>query len=215
MQIVKFLLTVLVQLVLSGLCEAHAQHQAPRTLSAPAGLMIGVHTTAALGTTIRPSGEVTPFETAPGVGGGMRVGYAFTPRLMAWAGADIVKQGEQTFGTTGSFALTHVEAGARYSFPIPRQRVRPYLTASIAHRALSTTAIDQVSGEELDLGFSGTSFGAGAGVEYFLSPSMAIDGGVALSTGRLGTFKLEGHGADVPVEGSTSTRLMAGLNWYP
>lgn len=215
MQIVKFLLTVLVQLVLSGLCEAHAQHQAPRTPSAPAGLMIGAHTTAALGTTIRPSGEVTPFETAPGVGGGMRVGYAFTPRLMAWAGADIVKQGEETFGTTGSFALTHVEAGARYSFPILRQRVRPYLTASIAHRALSTTAVDQVSGEKLDLGFSGTSFGAGAGVEYFLSPSMAIDGGVALSTGRLGTFKLEGHSADVPVEGSTSARLMAGLNWYP
>lgn len=215
MQIVKFLLTVLVQLVLSGLCEAHAQHQAPRTLSAPAGLMIGAHTTAALGTTIRPSGEVTPFETAPGVGGGVRVGYAFTPRLMAWAGADVVKQGEESFGTTGSFALTHVEAGARYSFPIPRQRFRPYVTASIAHRALGTTAVDEVSGEQADLAFTGTSFGAGAGVEYFLSPTMAIDGGVALSTGQLGTFKLDGQRLDLPVEGSTSARLMAGLNWYP
>ena len=215
MQIVKFLLTVLVQLAFSGLCEAHAQRQAPQVLSAPAGLMIGAHTTAALGTTIRPSGEVTPFETAPGVGGGVRVGYAFTSRLMAWAGADIVKQGERTFGTDGSFALTHVEAGARYSFPIPRQRFRPYLTASIAHRALGTTAVDQVSGEKLDLGFSGTSFGAGAGVEYFLSPAMAIDGGVALTTGRLGTFKVDSQSLDVPVEGSTSARLMAGLNWYP
>jgi hypothetical protein len=215
MQIVKFLLTVLVQLVLSGLCEAHAQRPSPQAVSAPAGLMIGAHTTAALGTTIRPSGQVTPFETAPGVGGGVRVGYAFTSRLMAWAGADIVKQGEESFGTSGSFALTHLEAGARYSFPVPRQRLRPYLTASIAHRALGTTAVDQVSGEKLDLGFSGTSLGAGVGIEYFLSPGVAIDGGVALSTGSLGTFKVDGRSVDLPVEGSTSARLMAGLNWYP
>jgi len=141
------------------------------TAQAQTGLMLNAHSVAALGTTLRPSaGPGEPFVTGFGAGGGVQVGYGFTPRLMAYVGVDVAKQGNRTFGLSGHFGLAHLEAGARLSFPVRGQRFQPYVTASVARRGLATTAVDPETGESVRIRFSGTSLGAGGGIQYFMSP---------------------------------------------
>ena len=54
---------------------------------------------------------------------GFEVGYRITPRLLAYAGLDINKQAVAIEDLDGDFGLTHLEAGARLSFPIAAQQV--------------------------------------------------------------------------------------------
>jgi hypothetical protein len=102
---------------------AHAQR--PHPVHPPSRWLISGHSTAALGTSVGDAGG--SINTSTGLGAGVEVGYLITPRLVAYAGLDIAKQPVDEVGLEGDFGLTHLEAGARLSFPIPRSKVMPYL----------------------------------------------------------------------------------------
>lgn len=183
---------------------------------APTGLMVNAHSVAAFGTTVRPSSGVgEPFVTGLGGGGGVQVGYGLTPRLMAYVGLDVAKQGSRMIGLDGHIGLSHLEIGARLSFPIRDPRIRPYAMASVARRGLGTTIVEQLTGESVTLRFSGTSVGAGGGVQYFVSPGLALDGAVSVHVGKFGNLRIDGDRLAVEPASTTTTRLMAGMSWYP
>jgi hypothetical protein len=191
----------------------HAQRQRP-VQPHPARLVINGHSTAALGTSV--GDEFGSISTSAGVGGGVEVGYLVTPRLLAYAGADLVKQAVDVVGLDGNFGLTHLEAGARLSFPIRHSKVLPYVGAWVGRRALSTTVRNLVTGEQADLSFSGMSFGASGGMQVFVSPKLALDGGLSLGIGKLGNIKADGVRQDWGTpNNTTTTRLRFGANWYP
>lgn len=119
-----------------------------------------------------------------------------TPRLMAYAGADIAKQPIDVPGLEGDFGLTHLEAGARLSFPIARSKPMPYIRAWMGRRSLSTTVDDFDTGASSDLSPSGFAAGAGGGVQIFLSPKVALDGGLSLGVGKMGSVKVDGQHQD-------------------
>ena len=96
------------------------------------------HSTAALGTSVGDAGG--SINTSSGLGGGVEVGYRVTPRLLAYAGFDVAKQAIDVTGLEGDFGLTHLEAGARLSFPIARSKAVPTLALWAGRRSLSTTA---------------------------------------------------------------------------
>lgn len=211
----RMILAVLLVAAVAAPGTAVAQHR-QSVAEAPAGVMLNAHSVAALGTTVRPAtGFGEPFSTGLGAGGGIQVGYGFTPRIMAYLGVEIAKQGSRTFGLDGNMGLTHLEAGARLSFPIRNSRIQPYVTASVARRTLGTTVVDVLEGESTKLRFSGMSVGAGGGIQYFLSPALAIDGGVTVGLGKFGTLKRDQDRLKVDTANSTTARLMAGLSWYP
>jgi hypothetical protein len=191
----------------------HAQR--PQAVRPPsARFVINGHSTAALGTSV--GDEFGSLNTSAGLGAGVEVGYLVTPRLMAYAGFDIAKQAIDVTGLDGDFGLTHLEAGARLSFPIPRSKVLPYLGAWVGRRALSTTVDNVVTGERADLSFSGMSVGASGGVQVFMSPKLALDGGVSLGIGKLGNIKANGVRQDWGTpDNTTTTRIRFGANWYP
>jgi hypothetical protein len=194
---------------------APASAQRPRAIRPPSSRwVINGHSTAALGTSVGDAGG--SITTATGLGGGVEVGYRVTPRLLAYAGFDLAKQAISVDGLDGDFGLTHLEAGARLSFPIARSKAMPYLGAWVGRRSLSTTVDNFVTGASSDLAMSGLAVGASGGVQVFMSPKLALDGGVSLGIGRMGNVKVDGQRQDWGTpDRTTTTRIRFGANWYP
>ena len=192
---------------------ARAQQRHPATLSSSRFVLNG-HSTAALGTSVDDA--FGSLNTSTGLGAGVEVGYLITPRLLAYAGLDIAKQPVDEFGLEGDFGLTHFEAGARLSFPIPRSKVMPYLGGWVGRRRLSTTVDNFDTGESSDLSMSGLALGATGGVQVFVSPKLALDGGVSVGFGKMGDVKVDGQREDWGTpDNTTTTRIRLGANWYP
>lgn len=172
------------------------------------------HSTAALGTSVGDAfGSI---DTRGGLGAGLEVGYRITPRLLAYAGLDIAKQAIDEVGLAGDFGLTHLEAGARLTFPVARSRMLPYVGAWVGRRSLSTTVDDFENGTRSDLSLSGLAAGASAGLQVFVSSALALDGGISLGFGKMGHVKVDGQRQDWGTpDNTTTTRIRLGANWYP
>jgi hypothetical protein len=191
-----------------------AQAQRPRPIHPPARWMIGGHSVAAFGTSVG-TGEFDDIKTSTGLGGGVQLGYVITPRLTAYAGFELVKQPIAVDGLDGDFGLTHLEAGARLSFPVRQSKLMPYVGAWVGRRSLSTT-LDFDDGTEASLSASGLAVGATGGMQYFVSPTLALDGGLSVGVGKMGNVKVAGQRQVVPnLNNTTTTRLQFGANWYP
>lgn len=193
--------------------SAAAQHSQQPVMPASRWVLNG-HSTAALGTSV--GDDFGSIDTHSGLGAGVEVGYRVTPRLLAYAGVDIAKQGINEVGLDGDFGLTHIEAGARLSFPITGSKLMPYVGGWVGRRSLTTTVDDFETGTSEDLSLSGLGAGASGGVQFFLSPSLALDGGVSLGVGKMGNVKVDGHKEDWGTPNNTTTaRIRFGANWYP
>jgi outer membrane protein with beta-barrel domain len=173
------------------------------------------HSTAALGTGV--GDDFGSINTSSGLGAGVEVGYRVTPRLVAYAGVDVAKQAIDVLGLDGDFGLTHIEAGARLSFPIPHSKsLLPYVGAWVGRRSLSTTVDNLDTGTSSDLSLSGLAVGASAGMQVFVSPKLALDGGLSLGVGKMGNVKVDGQKEDWGTpNNTTTTRIRFGANWYP
>jgi hypothetical protein len=193
--------------------SAQAQHSQKPVMPSSRFVLNG-HSTAALGTSV--GDDFGSIDTHSGLGAGVEVGYRITPRLLAYAGLDIAKQGINEVGLDGDFGLTHIEAGARLSFPITGSKLMPYVGGWVGRRSLTTTVDDFETETSSDLSLSGLGAGASGGVQFFVSPSLALDGGVSLGFGKMGNVKVDGHKEDWGTpNNTTTTRIRFGANWYP
>lgn len=193
--------------------SAHAQRPRP-ALSPSSRWVVNGHSTAALGTSVGDAGG--HINTSSGLGGGLEVGYLVTPRLLAYAGFDLAKQAIDVTGLDGNFGLTHLEAGARLSFPVRHSKALPYLGLWAGRRSLSTTVDNIDTGASSHLSMSGMAVGASGGVQVFVSPKLALDGGLSVGVGKLGNVKVDGQHQDWGTpDNSTTTRIRFGANWYP
>jgi hypothetical protein len=92
----------------------------------------------------------------------------------------------------------------------------PYLGAWVGRRSLSTTVDDFDTETSTDLSMSGLAVGASGGVQVFVSPKLALDGGVSVGIGKMGNVKVDGRREDWGTpDNTTTTRLRFGANWYP
>jgi outer membrane protein with beta-barrel domain len=207
----RFTLSVLVILGFA----ASAQAQRPHAVRSPSSRwVINGHSTMALGTSVTDA--FNEVKTSSGLGAGVELGYRVTPRLLAYAGLEIAKQPVDAADLDGDFGLTHLEAGARLSFPIARSKMVPYVGAWIGRRSLSTTMDDLDTGTSSDLSLSGMAAGASGGVQVFVSPKLALDGGLSIGVGKMGNIKFDGQKQITQsLERTTTTRLRFGANWYP
>ncbi len=194
--------------------SAQAQRHQPVVHHPSSRWVINGHSSMALGATVTDA--FNEVKTSSGLGAGFEVGYRITPRLLAYAGLDINKQAVAIEDLDGDFGLTHLEAGARYSFPIERSKFMPYVGAWVGRRSLSTTLDDFVTGASSDLSLSGMAAGASGGVQMFVSPKLALDGGLSVGMGKMGNIKLDGQSQPTQnLENTTTTRIRFGANWYP
>lgn len=141
-----------------------------------------------------------------GGGVGLRIGYGIS-RLVIFAGLDA---GTMTGGMQDAeYGLGLGEAGARYSLGRNSRPLRPYVQAT----ALALVAIEGEGVNEVTTGGSG--FSVGAGIEYFVRRSLAVDFGLSRSRGSFSTVESRGMletGHDIDYQ---TTRVTLGLNWRP
>jgi len=202
--------------LVASLGAGTVQPQRPHPVRQPSRWVINGHSVAGLGTSVGPAnGGGFPLKTSSGLGGGVEVGYLITPRLTAYAGYDIIKQGIDVPGLAGNFGLKHLEAGARLSFPSRNTRMMPYLGGWLGRRSLTSTLEDFDTGQQADYSLSGLAAGVSGGIQYFVSPKLSLDGGLSLGLGKFGTEKIDGHRTDAPpVKSTMTTRVQFGASWH-
>lgn len=186
-----------------------------RTLDRTTGLMIGVHTLVAPGVGISGEDVRSDFHTNLGGGVGAMIGYGFSPIFSAFGALDLAKQGSGMDDLQGSFGLVHFELGARANLPMGSAKTLPYVSASVGRRALGARITDYGYDEEYEASFSGGFFALGAGIQRFISPATALEGGVSVGFGSFDRLAIDGDEDDVDVGGSTSVRFRFGVVWRP
>jgi hypothetical protein len=141
-----------------------------------------------------------------GGGGGLVLGYGMSKRWsMYMDGSDAVMNG--TGGTT--YNLAHADLGLRMHFRGGAHRLVPFLQFGATERRFSTTS----SGTTLTgLGVGGF---AGAGLNLFLKPSVAMSSAVNWSMGNFDNFQVDNLVVgNVSVQAMTA-RVHLGLVWFP
>ena len=153
-------------------------------------------------------------------GGGsldLAVGYGVSPAVTLFARV----QGAAFDGRDdlGDYGVAFVDLGARLHFGAGQRRLVPYAEAALTGHSLS---FDNYFGLAEDLTASGGAFTLGGGVQYFLSPSVALDAGIGLSLGRLDQYEAgRTITGDVDVESDlddvslNSFRIGLGVALYP
>ena len=203
--------------MLAGPSAASAQGSASGQIATDGakGFMLGAHTFIAPGVTIEGTGDTEgELETELGGGIGLRVGYGFTPMFAVYLGADLARQDSGVEDIDGNFGLAHLEIGGRASFPLAGQRVMPYVTAAVGGRAVGAEVEDE-DGDTFDMSLSGKMLSLGGGVQYFVSPKLAIDGGLTVGFGKFGSYEEDGDDEDIDADNTTAIRMRVGVSWYP
>ncbi len=143
-------------------------------------------------------------ETDSGSGFTVRVGYGFGNRV------SLFLAGTGSSMESGDYTMGHADLGARYLFS--EARLRPYMQAAISGRA----AIVDLGSETLEMRGVGPSLGAG--LEFGITRSAAIDLGLNYTLGRYTEARFRGNSwEDLGNDGmkSSSARVDLGLIWRP
>jgi len=127
--------------------------------------------------------------TNMGRGLGAKLGFGFSPLLTAYLGLNNASM-ERDRGS----GLAYLDVGAQLNFRAGRAALVPYLDAAL-------------SGTGDDTGASGIGVTAGGGLRYFVSPVLALDGGLFLN---YSSVEVGGTEANV-----TGARLNLGISWFP
>jgi hypothetical protein len=180
------------------------------------GLTLGAYALAAGGVQITGRDIDGDFSTNSGEGAGVTIGYGFNRIVSAFASLDIAKQATSPdIYPAGTYGLAHFEVGGRANIPIGSPKAVPYVTVSLGRRALAARVTDEDSGEQFDSSLSGTMYAVGGGMQWFLSPRLALDGGVELGMGTFDHTKDQAGDHGLQVNGSSTSRLRFGVNWHP
>ena len=150
-----------------------------------------------------------------GGGLGLMAGYELNRAVTAFASLDLARQSSGVSWMQGSFGLVHAELGVRAKLSQKNTQTVPYLMAAVGRRALGARITDYDEDEVYDLAFSGTMLSFGGGLQYLLSPKLALDGGVELGLGTFDHYEADGDIGTVSANASTSIRVRAGFVWRP
>jgi hypothetical protein len=150
-------------------------------------------------------------EIESGAGGSVHLGYGFNQSIQIFTriGAASI----EPEGGADSYTVAHVDLGARYTFGSEMSALRPFVLAAVTGRAAS---FDLGDDDTIDL--RGPALTAGVGLGYFVSPSLAIEGGFSFSFGEFNEGRLnDDDWEDLEDEAikANSTRFDLGLSWYP
>lgn len=177
---------------------AHAQETSDEEVN-DKGLYIGV---SLLGTSF----DIPEFSDDKDTGGGLGVelGYNFNTNLAIFLNLD----GSNMNPDDGEdYTLGHFDLGVEGRLGDPGSGFRPYGKASFLGIAATFEAGDE------DIEITGTGFGAGIGVYYFINNQFAIDVGYTHSWISVNEVKLGSVSVEID-ENATSGRLGLGFSYH-
>lgn len=153
-------------------------------------------------------------DTETGFGAGITAGYGFNENVALFLTLDGAKINvSEDEGVEDDVALAHLDLGLRYTFGNTSSALRPYVLGALSGVGV---AFESPLG---DVTYSGPAGTFGAGLQYYINPKLAIDGGIQASIGKLTSIELDGEEFDDEDEGEnpsiTTSRLQIGLTWHP
>ncbi len=149
-----------------------------------------------------------------GFGFGLRAGWGFTRTISLLVSADVSSTEGPSGGGIGSLEFT-----GRYSFLCDATRWVPYVETGIGTRRINSRSYAHPVTS--DTGFfrgSGSVLTLGGGVQWFESPSVAVDVGYRVAHGKLASVAFDGIAVDArdALEmNATSAMLSVAFIWYP
>jgi opacity protein-like surface antigen len=151
-------------------------------------------------------------EVEAGRGLSLQAGYGFNQNLSLFTKISAALISSEGF-VDDQYALAHFDLGLRYSFGGTGSALRPFLQGAYSGRGASFDL-----GSEGQLDTRGAGFTGGVGLEYFVSPKLAIEGGFSYTVGELDEGRLDGSEwvdlEDASIE-LNSGRLDLGISWHP
>lgn len=151
-------------------------------------------------------------EADSGGGLSLHLGYGVNDNFSLFARASGAAIQAEGFAED-QYTLAHVDLGGRYSFGTTAAALRPFLQAAFSGRAASFDL-----GSEGMLDVRGSGFTGGGGLEYFVNPNLAIEGGLLFSFGEFNEGRLDGSEwvdlEDASLDMNT-TRFDLGISWHP
>lgn len=150
-----------------------------------------------------------------GGGGGLRVGYGINRTVTLFLRTDASKTTVEDAEIEGEWTLGHAELGGRFHFANSLRSWVPWAEVALGGRAVTVDNAEVEGEAEEQVTFSGTSFSLGGGLDFYFSESLALDLGLAWSSGEfdeieVGAVSLSGFDLD-----ARSFRLNVGLAWWP
>lgn len=114
-----------------------------------------------------------------------------------------------------NYTLSHGDLGVRFTFASDARKLRPFAQTSLTGFGMERDYWDpgQNSGPDKIQAFGG-GLALGGGIMYFFNPKLALDVGIDVMFGEISEIKFRDVSIDRSI-GSYSTRLNAGLAWYP
>ena len=155
-------------------------------------------------------------DTEAGFGGGMLVGYGFSPQWQLFIGGDATSMDISNPNITGGYTFYQGDIGARLNFPDPSAAFVGYIVGALTGQfAQGTITGGDDQGRDAELaGWGGT---VGTGFHYFFTPMLALDTVVQFTFGQFSHADITGAQAG-KLDNSLQnwvTRLNVGLTWYP
>ncbi|GAB5521244.1 MAG: hypothetical protein RhofKO_34950 [Rhodothermales bacterium] len=189
---------------------AHAQVNPNATLSPYSTTGFSLH--------LRTSGHGMAFDgpsDADGMGLGLRLSYGFSERFAMYLGAEGAGldggRGLEGLGSKEEYGVAYVELGGRYSFR-PTQRLVPYADASLTIFGLGYDGTGSFDDQEITYGGLGLSMGGG--VQYFITPTLALDTGMSFTPGSLLSRWVEDDHEDIDLK-LVGARIHFGISVFP
>lgn len=126
-----------------------------------------------------------------GVGGGLRLGYGLNQRFEVFA-----QYNAKTFAMKNdwdTYRISSLGAGIRVHFGGTLQRLRPYVEGGVAGVNLLINPV-LFNGDLVEYRLKGPSLALGAGVNYFLSPNLALHANATGTFGKFNSFQVNSRG---------------------
>ncbi|NNF56825.1 MAG: outer membrane beta-barrel protein [Rhodothermaceae bacterium] len=146
----------------------------------------------------------------PGGGAALRAGYGVSRVVTLFGGLSGARIDGETNGVIDdTYDWGVLEVGARFNFGGGRRALVPYLETSLQGA--------EATYDPSDLRFRGAALGVGAGLQYFVTEGLALDGALRGAVGGFNEIQLGRLTVAVNEDdfGFAATRLSFGLTWYP
>lgn len=151
------------------------------------------------------------YVTESGRGGSVHVGHGIDESLSMFLRVNAASIGSHD-APVQSFTMAHADFGFRYSFRDRSENLRPFVQGALSGRAVSMDLGDGM------VDARGPGFSAAVGVEYFVSPHLALEAALSYSYGKFTEGRVNGgdwrefRGNSF---GATSARADLGVSWHP
>ena len=148
-----------------------------------------------------------------GGGIGFGVSYGFNELVTLVFNVDAAGI-QQDFGS--DYAVVHGDLGVRFTFASNEKKLRPFAQVAFtglgAERDFRVIISDDFRPGTVEA--YGGGLAVGGGIMYFFNQKLALDIGLDLTFGEIGTVKYRDVSLDRDIA-SFSSRLNAGIAWYP